>query len=145
MSGRDSPLQARLDQLRDEHGLDCAFDDDLQRDPEAETKTIAYRIVQEALTNTRKHAGATRVVIALETRGVGLFGSVRDNGQGFSPEQLAARKKLGHLGVVAMRERAEVAGGWLRVESAPDEGTRVEFWIPDAPASADESKDEEAA
>jgi signal transduction histidine kinase len=138
-------LQARLDQLRDEHGLDCAFDDDLQRDPEAETKTIAYRIVQEALTNTRKHAGATRVVIALETRGVGLFGSVRDDGQGFSPEQLAARKKLGHLGVVAMRERTEVAGGWLRIESTPDEGTRVEFWIPDAPASADESKDEEAA
>jgi signal transduction histidine kinase len=45
----------------------------------------------------------------------------------------------------ALEKRAELAGGWLRVESAPDEGTRVESWIPDAPASADESKDEEAA
>ena len=138
-------LQARLDQLRDEQGLDYALEDDLQREHEAETKTIAYRIVQEALANTRKHAGASRVEIALETRGVGLFGSVRDDGQGFAPEQLAARRKLGHLGVVAMRERAEVAGGWLRIESAPEEGTRVEFWIPDAPASTDENKDEEAA
>ena len=96
--------------------------------------------MQEALTNTRKHAEASRVEILFDRRGVGLFGSVRDDGKGFSPDQLAERRKLGHLGVVAMRERAEVAGGWLRIESAPSEGTHVEFWIPDLAVSAEDGE-----
>jgi signal transduction histidine kinase len=140
-------VRTRLEQLRDEHGLGFELEAELQREPEPETRTIAYRIVQEALTNTRKHAGASRVHIVFDTRGVGLFGSVRDDGAGFSMEQLADRRRLGHLGVVAMRERAEVAGGWLRIESAPGAGTHVEFWIPDTPVPVDEGarSDEEAA
>jgi PAS domain S-box-containing protein len=140
--GLASAVQHRLEQLRAEHGLEFRLDADLQREPEPETRTIAYRIVQEALTNTRKHAEASKVELVLETRGVGLFGSVRDDGKGFAPDELAARRKLGHLGVVAMRERAEVAGGWLRIESAPNEGTHVEFWIPDTPVSVAEPVEE---
>ena len=142
--GLVSAIQLRLEQLRAERELDFEVEAHLASEPEPETRTIAFRIVQEALTNTRKHADASKVQIVLDTRGVGLYGRVSDDGSGFSPDLLAARRKLGHLGVVAMRERAEVAGGWLRIESAPGEGTNVEFWIPDTPVSADE-KDEEAA
>src|SRR5207245_8114552 len=133
-------IRLRLEQLRDEHGLEFELVADLEQEPEPETRTIAFRIVQEALTNTRKHAEASRVEILFDRRGVGLFGSVRDDGNGFSPDQLAERRKLGHLGVVAMRERAEVAGGWLRIESAPSEGTNVEFWIPDLAVSAEDGE-----
>jgi PAS domain S-box-containing protein len=145
--GIASAVRTRLEQLRNEHGLDFELEAELHREPEPETRTIAYRIVQEALTNTRKHAGASRVQIVFDTRGVGLFGSVRDDGTGFSMEQLADRRRLGHLGVVAMLERAEVAGGWLRIESAPGAGTHVEFWIPDTPVIADSppAEDEAAA
>jgi signal transduction histidine kinase len=144
--GLASAVRHRLQQLSEELGLAYELEAELQREPEAETRTIAYRIVQEALTNTRKHAGATRVQIVFDTRGVGLFGSVRDDGSGFSMEQLADRRRLGHLGVVAMRERAEVAGGWLRIESAPGAGTHVEFWIPDTPVPVDEgAREDEAA
>jgi PAS domain S-box-containing protein len=144
--GLASAVRTRLEQLRDEHGLEFELEAELHREPEPETRTIAFRIVQEALTNTRKHAEASRVQIVFDTRGVGLFGSVRDDGTGFSMEQLADRRRLGHLGVVAMRERAEVAGGWLRIESAPGTGTHVEFWVPDTPVPVDESaRSDEAA
>ena len=145
--GLASAVRHRLEQLRDEHGQSFELEAELQREPEPETRTIAYRIVQEALTNTRKHARASSVRVVFDTRGVGLFGSVRDDGTGFSMQELAERRRLGHLGVVAMRERAEVAGGWLRLESAPGAGTHVEFWIPDTPVPLDEGAraDEEAA
>jgi PAS domain S-box-containing protein len=144
--GLAAAVRNRLHQLSEEHGIAFELEAELQREPEPETRTIAYRIVQEALTNMRKHADASRVKIVFDTRGVGLFGSVRDDGAGFSMEQLADRRRLGHLGVVAMRERAEVAGGWLRIESAPGAGTHVEFWIPDTPVPVDEgAREDEAA
>ena len=88
---------------------------------------ILYRIAQEVLTNVRKHAGAENAIVTLDARDGGYYVRVRDDGVGFTPESATARP--GHLGLAAIRERAELAGGWLRIESAPNDGTTVEFWI----------------
>ena len=96
---------------------------------------MAFRIAQEALVNARKHAGATRIDLHLEDRKEGLFVRIRDAGAGFPPDATTATP--GHLGLTTMRERASLAGGWLRVESAPGEGTTVEFCLP----QTDESED----
>jgi PAS domain S-box-containing protein len=100
----------------------------LGREPDLplEAKEALYRIVQEALHNTVKHARASRVDLKLECDAQGITMEVSDDGAGFDPEVAFP----GHLGLKAMRERAASLGGTLRVESAPGEGTRIRVRIP---------------
>jgi signal transduction histidine kinase len=94
-----------------------------------ETKEALYRIAQEALHNTVKHAHASRADLKLESDAEGIALEVSDDGVGFDPEGSFS----GHLGLKSMRERATSLGGTLRVESAPGEGTTVRVRIiPDA-------------
>jgi len=87
--------------------------------PEAET--ALYRIIQEALTNVVKHAGARRVSITLVRKEAAVVVVVEDDGQGFEPGAVRA----GALGFTGMRERVELVGGRLTVESAPGAGTTL--------------------
>jgi signal transduction histidine kinase len=93
-----------------------------------EVKEALYRIAQEALHNTVKHARASRVDLKLECDAQGVVLEVSDNGVGFNPEGDFS----GHLGLKSMRERAARLGGTLRVESVPGEGTRVRMRGPPA-------------
>ena len=68
--------------------------------------------------------------VVLQPQDGGAHVTVRDDGVGFAPARLDAGSE--HYGIGSMRERAEVAGGWWRVRSAPGEGTAVEFWLPGA-------------
>ena len=95
----------------------------------ASLEVSLYRIVQEALTNVARYAQASTVGILLE-RGMGrvkVF--VEDNGTGFEPETVPKGK---HLGLVGIRERAEMLGGSLTIESAPGRGTSIIVEVPDA-------------
>ena len=76
--------------------------------------------------------------MTLDSRDEGLLARVEDDGVGFTADLLAASPN-GHMGLTAMRERAELAGGWCRVESSPGRGTSVEFWLPEARATLVES------
>ena len=122
----------RLDWGRD---VEVRVASDLDRDLPAETGAIAFRIVQEALTNARKHAAPTHVEVALGERAGGLWVRVRDDGRGF-PLDLAAEPRPGHMGLTGTRERAEIAGGWWKVDSEHGAGTSVEFWLPLADGGA---------
>jgi PAS domain S-box-containing protein len=99
-------------------------------------KTVIYRIMQEALCNSARHARASGVRIALERRGAALELSVRDNGVGFEPENCVphAGDRCG-MGLSTMRERAETSGGSFRLESRVGAGTLVRVaWPCFAPA-----------
>lgn len=89
-----------------------------------------YRIVQEALTNTAKHAAASTVSVLLEHRGDSVHVIVEDDGRGFQVEEVLARGDTERLGLHGMRERASLLGGSLTVESAPGRGTTVFAEIP---------------
>jgi signal transduction histidine kinase len=89
-----------------------------------EIETVAYRVVQEALTNVVKHAGAATVEVTARREDGGLRVVVADDGRG-----LAAGPAGGGFGLVGMRERAELAGGTLAVEDAAP-GTRVTLTLP---------------
>ena len=91
-----------------------------------ETKEALYRIAQEALHNTVKHAHASRADLNLECDARGIALEVSDDGAGFDPEGSFS----GHLGLKSMRERATRLGGTLEVESAPGEGTSIRVRIP---------------
>jgi signal transduction histidine kinase len=58
----------------------------------------------------------------------GCLAEIIDDGVGYNP--LEAETEPGHLGLTLMRDRAEIVGGWCRIESAPGAGTTVEFWVP---------------
>jgi PAS domain S-box-containing protein len=104
--------------------------DRLQSTPPAPTRVVVYRIVQEAVANVHKHARARTLEIHLDNHDAGVLVTVRDDGVGFDFEQARRSQLPGHLGLSTMRERAEMVGGWLSVESTPGRGTVVGFWIP---------------
>lgn len=92
-------------------------------------QTVVLRVVQEALQNVRKHAGATSVVVAT-TLGDGEWVlEVRDDGRGFDTGAVAARGRR-NFGLQFMRERAELVGAQFEVRSRPEAGTVVRLAIP---------------
>jgi signal transduction histidine kinase len=92
----------------------------------AEVETTVYRIVQEALTNVVKHAGASEVSILLVRREGTLTAVVEDDGSGFDPDEVRSDS----FGVEGMRERVALHDGRLTVESAPGSGTTLRLEVP---------------
>jgi signal transduction histidine kinase len=91
----------------------------------APVETVVYRVVQESLTNVVRHARAQHVTVHVEASGTRLVARISDDGVGFDPS--SARDSLGLRG---MAERADLAGGSLRLHSGPDAGTTVELDLP---------------
>lgn len=97
----------------------------------APVEIAVYRIVQEALTNTAKHADAGTVSVLLERRDHGVHLIVEDDGRGFDAREVLSSGDVDRrLGLHGMRERALLLGGSLTVESAPGRGTSVFADIP---------------
>jgi signal transduction histidine kinase len=98
------------------------------RPVELECPHVRYELLcicREALTNVERHAGATRVEIALTGDGYNLELRVADDGRGFEPSEAIRATWEGHFGLVGMRERGERAGGNVTVDSTPGAGTTV--------------------
>lgn len=90
-----------------------------------------YRILQETLSNVRKHAQATRVEVTVEFTQLDVILTVADNGRGFEmPEALTDFASEGHLGMMGLQERAQLFGGSITVEAQPDQGTIVKLVMP---------------
>jgi signal transduction histidine kinase len=95
-----------------------------------EHELAVYRIVQEALNNVVKHAQARHVDVHLKFDAA-LSVSIRDNGVGFAlPDRVDALTDQGHFGLIGMRERAELIGAHLTIQSSPGQGTTVELTSP---------------
>jgi signal transduction histidine kinase len=126
--GLAAALRQHIEEFSRQHGQVVEFEavsfDDVRLPPEVEV--ALYRIVQEALTNVARHAWARRVEVRLELNGDRVTAAVRDDGVGFEP----GAGKQGGLGLVGMRERAEMLGGALVVESESGVGTAVSVEIP---------------
>ena len=117
-----------LEQTAREAGWEVEFADELgdARLP-APVETAAFRILQEALTNARKHAGARRVGVELRREADWLVVAVRDSGSGLPAED--ARDGRG-LGLASMSERARLLGGTCAIQAEPTGGTLVRARLP---------------
>jgi PAS domain S-box-containing protein len=113
------------------HGADAASGLDGEQD------TAVFRIVQEALTNTIRHANASAVIIRLFRRPGAFIVRVIDNGRGIRPDQIADAEAFGLLG---MRERAQLIGARLLVSGKSGRGTKVSLIVPIRPDPAEGSE-----
>ena len=94
-------------------------------------ETTIYRVLQEALTNMRKHAGASTASVIVECEGAALRMIVEDNGQGFDSEgALDGTVRRGRFGLLGMRERLAMVQGTLHVESQAGSGTAIYVRVP---------------
>ena len=123
-------LTVALEQASAEDGLECELADRTTRRPTQAVRTLLYRVGREALANVRNHAQASRVEVHLDDDSNGFSLTVLDDGKGFDAEQ-GMRVRPGHLGLASMRERVELAGGRLKLESGPGVGTVLRVWLPD--------------
>jgi signal transduction histidine kinase len=92
---------------------------------------VLFRVIQEALANVARHAGAEHVSIELQQEDACMSAHITDDGQGFDLDQaLVKSRQGGHLGLWSMRERVEQLGGQFEVHSAPGQGTTVKIKVP---------------
>jgi len=130
--GLQSALKYLIDGVGKHYTISHSFEvEDLDHLFPAEAQIIIYRIFQECLTNISKHAGATEVSIVVKEDNGLLSLIFEDNGAGFDPAQVSARRVAGRgLGLSALDERTRMLGGTLKIRTQPGSGTRVTCIIP---------------
>jgi len=135
--GLVSALQLYLEEFQLDSGIRYTLRNELRDEPSVSVRTVVYRVAQEALTNVRKHARASRVTVSLKPARDGISLTVEDDGIGW---QLGdGDPGLRHIGVSEMRERAEIAGGTLTVRSGSGHGTVIHLWVPAPVPASDET------
>ena len=126
-------LRAYLEKYGHQAGIAARLETELHAEPalapRAEVQVI--RVIQEALTNVRKHADATSAVVRLSSDRDGTILSIEDDGRGFDLGSTLLDRE-GGFGLHTMRERMELVGGTLEIESARGRGTRVIARLPAA-------------
>jgi signal transduction histidine kinase len=130
--GLSATVRDYVDEYEDRHGITVTVEgDEVSRGLPALVAFQLLRIVQEALANVRKHAGATNAWITFNKQvGGRLQMTIRDDGVGFDPHTPPADPSRKSFGLVSMRERVESLGGELAIDSQPGKGTRVIVAIP---------------
>jgi signal transduction histidine kinase len=125
--GITAALEQQLRRLRETTELKTTLT--VTEEPQLDMLTGAtlYRIAQEALANVVRHAEATGVEVTLAVRDGAAVLEITDNGRGMSQDQISGARSLGLIG---MRERAELLGGTVAIDSAPGEGTTLKATLP---------------
>jgi PAS domain S-box-containing protein len=129
-AGLDAALRWLADQHRQPGGLAVHVAGDAEG-VAGDAAIVCFRVAQEALTNVVRHAGAKNVWIRLARRDGGVQLTVRDDGAGFDVDKpLGQAAGAGRLGLLGMRERVQVMGGSLEIDSDPRRGTRILALLP---------------
>jgi signal transduction histidine kinase len=123
-AGLADALQHRLDAVEKRAGIEARLRVELDAELPAEVENTLYRVAQETLNNSLKHAEATTVSVSLHSSDSQVELEITDDGKGFEPEAIQDK---GGLGMVSIRERVESLRGQYSIVSKPGQGTRV--WI----------------
>lgn len=125
--GLVSTLRKHIDVLRRVYGPEIELAVTGECRLASQTEKEVFRIAQEALSNALKHSGAERVWIRLSMNGDRVSLEIRDDGKGFDP---VAAESQTRFGLTSMRERVQLLGGVLAIDSAPGRGTAVSLEVP---------------
>lgn len=130
--GVTAALEQQLRRVRESTGMKTALTVDEEPELDMLTGVTLYRIAQEGLANVVRHANATEVEVTLAVRDGAAVLTIRDDGQGIRTDQVASPSSLGLLG---MRERAELLGGSVTINGQPGRGTVLTVTLPLSHAS----------
>ncbi|HMB24643.1 MAG TPA: ATP-binding protein, partial [Anaerolineales bacterium] len=114
----------RLDAVEKRAGVEAQLRVSLNVELPSNVENSLYRIAQEALNNSLKHAEATMISVSLKSQEELVELEIMDNGKGFEPEAI---QDHGGLGMISMRERVESIYGEYSITSKPGDGTRI--WV----------------
>ncbi len=128
--GLVAALQEQAEAFHRASGATCAVDAQVAPVLTSDQETVVYRVVQEALANISQHARARSVRLGLRVDDHQAVLTVRDDGVGFDPDATGQLAQDGHLGLVWMRERVELAGGRWSLASRPGAGTSIRVTLP---------------
>jgi signal transduction histidine kinase len=130
--GLVAALNQYAENIQENDGLKVAVEAERYEDClDTEAQGVVFAILEEAINNARKHAQASAVWVRLDRRHDLFVAEVVDDGVGFDVETVeGSYSSRGSLGMVNLRERAELLGGTLNIESAPNEGTRITLLVP---------------
>jgi signal transduction histidine kinase len=123
--GLEAALHNQVRAFEATSGVACAISTGLQSRLAPDLETVLYRVTQETLNNVGKHANASRVTVSLAAGNGSVRLRINDDGVGFDPAAAARLLSEGHFGLAGMRERVEMVGGHLTIDSAPGKGTSV--------------------
>jgi signal transduction histidine kinase len=129
--GLAAAISLEVERFREE-GYEVHYEEKLGDERLSATIEIAlFRVVQEALTNVRKHAQTRRIRVELRRRGDEIYLEVRDFGRGFDLTVVSVENGPGErVGLAGMRERVSALGGKLEIDSRPAVGTSVNVIVP---------------
>jgi len=121
-------VRALCSELADQQGMQVDFaHENVPRGIPGDAALCLFRIAQEGLRNVKRHSGASRAEVRLEWIGEKLHLSVSDRGRGFDSR---VRSAQAGIGIRSMEERLRLVGGHLEIHSRPQEGTRIDAWLP---------------
>jgi signal transduction histidine kinase len=132
--GLEAALHNQVRAFEATSGVACAISTGLQSRLAPDLETVLYRVTQESLNNVGKHAGASRVTVSLAAENGSVRLRINDDGVGFDPAVAGRLLGEGHFGLVGMRERVEMVGGHLSIDSCPGQGTTVAVEMANQPA-----------
>lgn len=123
-------LKKYVDAFKEQQGIETRLTvTGVERRLESYQEVMVFRAIQELLSNAARHSQANVIKVMLDLGETTVKVTVEDNGKGFDPEAVEER---GNMGIKVIRDRAEMVGGYLQIDSALNQGTRVVFQIPAA-------------
>jgi two-component system, NarL family, sensor histidine kinase DegS len=126
--GLTPTIKRYVDAFKDQAGMDTQLTvTGMERRLESYQEVMVFRAIQELLNNTARHSQATFVRVLLDMGDTNIKVSVDDNGKGFNTQALEQR---GNMGLKVIRERVEMLGGYMELDSGVGKGTKITFQIP---------------
>jgi signal transduction histidine kinase len=123
-------LRETLVRFGTEQAIETDFSGRLEAPLPEDLETLAFRLVQEALSNAAKHSKASQVLVTVLANDTQLRVEIEDDGQGFDAGLARDFLREGRVGLASMRERVELASGTLVVRSSPGRGTSIVATLP---------------
>ncbi len=139
-SGLVAALRWLASQMKEYHGLEVAIDLEQEAEPDDHhLTTFLFRSAQELLQNVSKHSGDNRAELVLRRREGNTILSITDEGAGFDPWILEGSETPVTFGIFSIRERAELQGGRMEIQSVPGEGSSISVIVPTPPRETEEA------